>query len=525
MAIIYSYPTKENLVEGDLLLITDSASTTPKNQTSQTSLKSLNTYLKEALGVVDSLSAGSGISVSAATGDITIGNTGVLSLTATLPLQRDTSTGSVTISSRAYGGGSTTGYVPSGGSVGQYLGGDGNWATASTGTVTGTGTIAEFSFFNSTSSIASTDLLTIGSSRLYIKDYIYHKDNSTGNTAFFGFNTDNEFLVYLDTGAQERLQLKDDFFAAYTGVTPKISAGATYASLAHELVTAAPSPMQSASTLITTERGFKVSTTYKSTVANSDLGFGGQIQFAASQDAGKYVGLMGPISSELTSNYNLMLPNAPGTSGQILACGSTPFGTSPNQFRKLEWTDPTTSTGTANTVPLFSAASAIGNSIITQPTSQQVTISSTSNSAPATLQLPISTSSGPNPTLGGVNIYGGLYNVALPNISPATSTGIIQFGSATSGQSFDFRNNKIAFDTDSTNTFIKADSSNPESLEIHADKDIQLRPDGYVVIYQGGPAPTTASDSGDQGTIVYDDNYLYICVQDDVWKRAALSTW
>ena len=184
-----------------------------------------------------------------------------------------------------------------------------------------------------------------------------------------------------------------------------------------------------------------------------------------------------------------------------------------------------TGTGTANTVPLFSSASAIGDSIITQPYSQQVNISSTSNSAPATLQIPISTGSGPNATLGGVNIYGGVYNVAQPNISPSSSTGIIQFGSATSGQTFDFRNNKIAFDSDTTNTFIKANTLTPESLEIHADQDIQLRPDGYVVIFTGAAAPTTAGDSGDQGSIVYDDNYLYVCVQDDTWKRVALSSW
>ena len=181
--------------------------------------------------------------------------------------------------------------------------------------------------------------------------------------------------------------------------------------------------------------------------------------------------------------------------------------------------------GTINTIPLWTSGTEIGESIITQPSSQQIDVAAPGNSAPTTLQVPMATASGPNATLGGVNIYGGLYNVAQANISPATITGLIQFGSQTTGQTFDFRNNKIAFDSDSTNTFIKADTATPESLEIHADQNIQLRPDGYVVIYPGAAAPTNASDSGDQGSIVYDDDYLYVCVQDDTWKRVALSSW
>jgi hypothetical protein len=182
-------------------------------------------------------------------------------------------------------------------------------------------------------------------------------------------------------------------------------------------------------------------------------------------------------------------------------------------------------TGTQNSIAYWSTTSGLGDSIITQPSTQQINIAATANSTPTTLQIPIATGSGPNATLGGISLYGGLYNVAQANISPATNTGVIQFGSQLDGQIFDFRNNKIAFDSDATNTYIKANTSNPESLEIHADQNIQLRPDGYVVIYTGAAAPTNASDSGDQGSIVYDDNYLYVCVQDDTWKRVALSTW
>ena len=40
-----------------------------------------------------------------------------------------------------------------------------------------------------------------------------------------------------------------------------------------------------------------------------------------------------------------------------------------------------------------------------------------------------------------------------------------------------------------------------------------------------GTAPTTATDSGVAGNIRYDDNYVYVCIATNTWKRSALSTW
>ena len=44
------------------------------------------------------------------------------------------------------------------------------------------------------------------------------------------------------------------------------------------------------------------------------------------------------------------------------------------------------------------------------------------------------------------------------------------------------RRNKLAFDSDSTNTFIQADTATPENLEIHADGDIELNADNDIVV-------------------------------------------
>jgi hypothetical protein len=39
------------------------------------------------------------------------------------------------------------------------------------------------------------------------------------------------------------------------------------------------------------------------------------------------------------------------------------------------------------------------------------------------------------------------------------------------------------------------------------------------------PAPATATASGVEGTITWDEDFLYVCVAADTWKRVAIDTW
>ena len=82
----------------------------------------------------------------------------------------------------------------------------------------------------------------------------------------------------------------------------------------------------------------------------------------------------------------------------------------------------------------------------------------------------------------GIEIYGGVYPTVTSWISPIGASNKMNFGDGTSGHIFDFLNNKIAFDGDSTNTYIQANTDVPEDLEIHADQDIILAADNAVVI-------------------------------------------
>ena len=37
--------------------------------------------------------------------------------------------------------------------------------------------------------------------------------------------------------------------------------------------------------------------------------------------------------------------------------------------------------------------------------------------------------------------------------------------------------------------------------------------------------PANSSANGNAGTIRYDSSYIYVCVANNTWKRAAISTW
>lgn len=37
--------------------------------------------------------------------------------------------------------------------------------------------------------------------------------------------------------------------------------------------------------------------------------------------------------------------------------------------------------------------------------------------------------------------------------------------------------------------------------------------------------PASASDTGTQGDVAWDADYIYVCVATNTWKRVAISTW
>ena len=102
-----------------------------------------------------------------------------------------------------------------------------------------------------------------------------------------------------------------------------------------------------------------------------------------------------------------------------------------------------------------------------------------------------------NVASGGIKIFGGTYPVANAYISPVGIFTTMQFGDGSTGHIFDLQNNKLAFDADSTNTYIQADTDTPENLEIHADGNIELRADDELQIFSDTDVTGNITASGD----------------------------
>lgn len=49
--------------------------------------------------------------------------------------------------------------------------------------------------------------------------------------------------------------------------------------------------------------------------------------------------------------------------------------------------------------------------------------------------------------------------------------------------------------------------------------------DSDVIRLRDSKTPSSASDTGNQGDIAWDSDYIYICTATNTWKRAALATW
>ena len=50
-------------------------------------------------------------------------------------------------------------------------------------------------------------------------------------------------------------------------------------------------------------------------------------------------------------------------------------------------------------------------------------------------------------------------------------------------------------------------------------------PSGKKLIVTGARTIANANDTGTEGEICWDADYIYICVGTDTWKRVAIATW
>ena len=128
-------------------------------------------------------------------------------------------------------------------------------------------------------------------------------------------------------------------------------------------------------------------------------------------------------------------------------------------------------------------------------------------------------SSGDVLTTGSNNIYIGTQAVA----SGIASSNEIVIGSGTAGQG----NNTITLGTSATTRLACINGNNVDlgfGSGTGAWKDIYLR-EARIMGRSIPAAPASASASGDEGTVLFSDNHIYVCVADDTWKRVAIATF
>jgi len=245
-----------------------------------------------------------------------------------------------------------------------------------------------------------------------------------------------------------------------------------------------------------------------------------------------YVGEQGgytpvkPSGSNLIQNIGIII-KSDASNGSVLIYGSGRSNDIPNITSGYAWVGNSDQVATAvatssfvvdnaNTASYVAAANIDGTIDISDQTNlaggTNLTLSDDTMNLDANISLTTVTASSDITTAGslittktgsvtdpalliGVNsgyVAGNNTGIILEDLVPGTnffvpyfvSNGakIFGFGTVMSMEKdIDMQTNKLYFDQDSTNTYIASNTDDPEDLEIHADQDVILNPDGQVI--------------------------------------------
>ena len=318
MAIIYTYPTKATLALADKVLISDSAD---GNKTKNATI----TSIKDAIDVVDSLTAGSGISLTGSslpTGDITIANTGVLSISSDNTALTTSGSSAVTLTSTPYGGGSTIGHVPAGGTAGNYLDGAGTWSTIDLTT--------------DVNGILPAENGGLGGGVFNNGDLVYYTGSAFTRLATNGV-TDNYVLTAV-SGVPTWALNPGGGSGPGTGTQYNLPIWSTTSTLGDSLITqnAGATVLNVGTNIASFSTVAGVGSVFTTRVSvNGYSTFGGKLKLS-SPDGATSVEIEGPANGGAA--YTVKMPSSLGTANQVLKLPSTIPGSGASQ---LVWGDAT----------------------------------------------------------------------------------------------------------------------------------------------------------------------------------------
>jgi len=329
MAIIYTYPTKATLALADTVLISDSADA---NKTKNATI----TSIKDAIDVVDTFSSAFGTYITgtanaAATGAVDIGTLDLSAVDGTNAAYTTRFLGKNNewLVPAKYAGGNEIGYVPTGGTAGNYLDGAGTWSTIDLTT--------------DVNGILPASSGGTGGGSFTVGDLIYY-----GGSAFTRLATNgvtDGFVLTAASGVPTWAASSGGGSGPGTGTQYTLPIWATTSTLGDSLIT-----QNSTATVLTigsSAAGAEANIVGFSTVVGggssfasriqingqSSNNFGGQL-FLKSPDGGDHVAIEGPANGGTA--YSIKMPNTVGTAGQVLALPN-PIGSSPYQ---MVWVNP-----------------------------------------------------------------------------------------------------------------------------------------------------------------------------------------
>ncbi len=379
MAIIYSYPQKSAALT-DNVLISDSTSNSPKQQTKQASVSSI----KDAIDVVDSLNS--------LTGDLNI-------------------TGGTNIDVTA---------------VGKNI-----EISTSASNVDGSGTAGTIPKWSDSNTLTDSIIKDQGGVDVLIPRFIKH-DGDTDN--LFGFNDVGKFLVSVDVTAEDQFSVSSNSIVMKTHSGTKVAAGPTGVTLYSD--TSATAITTSHRRLATSTNGVIIYGQSVSEGASSEIG--GTIRYY-SNASNRYVGISGPVTQG--TNYTLRLPDSVGTASQVLKLNSPIISGS---TQDLVWGDESGGVpgGSTGSVQFKSSTSQFtgGDTFIFTATNDTLTIGETSNDRAGTIEIQ-SDENGATLKIGGgsqtyyTSIKGSdvdtaSYNIILPPAGPGGNNKILESTSA-----------------------------------------------------------------------------------------------
>jgi hypothetical protein len=86
--------------------------------------------------------------------------------------------------------------------------------------------------------------------------------------------------------------------------------------------------------------------------------------------------------------------------------------------------------------------------------------------------------------------------------------------------------NAAKLSVDAVSSIMFFDGVDPVNFGINTSTPrVALDVSGNIIYLPTSGAPSSSSDTGIKGQIVYDASYIYICIENDTWVRSALTTW